>query len=128
MSGGTVKGQVRWMPSRPGGAWAPVTSAAIAPRSPPWAAYRAQPRRRISSARARAVRPGPQPAVAGLPEDPQPGSDGITRWKAPAAPAPGAAGSASGSMILSCSMTEPGRPWVTIGGSAPSWPGRTWMK
>ena len=31
-------------------------------------------------------------------------------------------------MIFSCSMTEPGHPWVTISGSAFSCLERTWMK
>ena len=39
--------------------------------------------------------------------------------------APGAVGSVSGPMIFSCSMIEPGHPWVTISGNAPSWSERT---
>jgi hypothetical protein len=31
-------------------------------------------------------------------------------------------------MILSCSIVEPGHPWVTMSGSASSCPERTWMK
>ena len=31
-------------------------------------------------------------------------------------------------MIFSCSMTEPGHPWVTMSGSAFSCFERTWMK
>jgi hypothetical protein len=31
-------------------------------------------------------------------------------------------------MILSCSMIEPGQPWVTISGNAFSWRDLTWMK
>jgi hypothetical protein len=31
-------------------------------------------------------------------------------------------------MIFSCSMIEPGQPWVTISGSASSCCERTWMK
>jgi hypothetical protein len=31
-------------------------------------------------------------------------------------------------MIFSCSIVEPGHPWVTISGSASSCAERTWMK
>ena len=41
---------------------------------------------------------------------------------------PCAVGSVSGSMIFSCSIVEPGQPWVTIRGSASSCFERTWMK
>ena len=40
--------------------------------------------------------------LAGLPENPYPGSDGITRWNASAARPPRAVGSVSGSMIFIC--------------------------
>jgi hypothetical protein len=43
-------------------------------------------------AQARAVRIGSQPVVVGLAENPWPGSDGITRWKASAAVPPWAVG------------------------------------
>ena len=98
------------------------------PQSPPWATYSAYPSRCISTTQARAIRIGSQPVTVGLPEKPWPGSDGMTRWKASAAPAPWAVGSVSGSMILSCSTVEPGQPWVTISGSASSCFERTWMK
>ena len=74
------------------------------------------------------MRAGSQPVVVGLAENPWPGSEGITRWKASAALAPCAVGSVSGSMIFSCSMIEPGHPCVTISGSASSCWERTWMK
>ena len=54
--------------------------------------------------------------TVGLPENPWPGSDGITRWKASASLPPCDVGSVSGPMIFSCSMIEPGQPWVTISG------------
>jgi hypothetical protein len=57
------------------------------------------------------MRSGVQPGAVGLPEKPQPGSDGITRWKASDALPPCAAGLVSGSMIFSCSMTR-ARPSV----------------
>ena len=57
-----------------------------------------------------------------------PGIDGITIWKASAALAPWAVGSVSGPMIFSCSMTEPGQPWLTTSGKASSCFERTWMK
>ena len=64
------------------------------------------------------MRMGSQPVAVGLPEKPWPGSDGITRSNASDALAPCAVGLVSGSMILSCSMTEPGQPCVTISGKA----------
>jgi hypothetical protein len=52
----------------------------------------------------------------------------MTTSKASEAFPPCSVGLVSGSMIFSCSMTEPGQPCVTISGSA-SWCGdRTWMK
>ena len=66
------------------------------------------------------MRIGSQPVSLGLPEKPWPGSDGITTWNASAASPPCAVGLVSGSMILSCSMIEPGQPWVTMSGSASS--------
>ena len=74
------------------------------------------------------MRIGSQPVSRGLPENPWPGSDGITRWKASAASAPCAVGLVSGSMIFSCSTVEPGHPCVTISGNASSCSERTWMK
>ncbi len=74
------------------------------------------------------MRIGSQPVSVGFPEKPWPGSDGMTRWNASAASAPWAVGSVSGSMILSCSIVEPGQPWVTISGSASSCLERAWMK
>ena len=82
----------------------------------------------MSSTHARAMRIGSQPVASGLPEKPCPGSDGITRWNASAALAPWAVGSVSGPTIFSCSMTDPGQPWVTIIGKASSCGERTWMK
>src|SRR5437763_15506816 len=64
------------------------------------------------------MRTGFQPGAVGLPENPYPGIDGITTSKASAALPPYLVGFVSGSMILSCSITEPGHPWVTIIGSA----------
>ena len=54
--------------------------------------------------------------------------DGITTSKASSARPPWAVGFVSGSMILSCSTTEPGQPWVTISGRASLCFERTWMK
>ena len=62
------------------------------------------------------MRTGSHPVVVGLPENPWPGSEGITTWKASASVPPCAVGSVSGSMIFSCSMIEPGQPCVTISG------------
>ena len=71
---------------------------------------------------------GSQPVVVGVPENPWPGSDGITTSKASPAAAPCASGSVSGPMIFSCSMKDPGHPCVTMIGKAPSCFERTWMK
>ena len=95
-----------------------ITVQTPAPKSPPCATNCAYPRRFISTTQALAVRSRPQPEVVGLAENPNPGSDGITRWKASDALPPYAVGLVSGSMIFSCSMTEPGHPCVTISGSA----------
>jgi hypothetical protein len=64
------------------------------------------------------VRSGPQPVVVGLAENPKPGKEGITTWKASDALALCAVGLISGSMIFSCSTTEPGHPCVTMSGNA----------
>jgi hypothetical protein len=61
----------------------------------------------MSTAHARAMRGGFQPAAVGLPENPYPGNDGITTWNASAALAPCAAGLVNGSMFFSCAMMEP---------------------
>jgi hypothetical protein len=66
------------------------------------------------------MRLGSHPVKVGLPENPWPGSEGITRWNASSSLAPWPVGLVSGSMIFSCSMIEPGQPWVTISGSASS--------
>src|SRR5207244_9875278 len=72
----------------------------------------------MSSAHARAMLTGCQPGAVGLPENPYPGSDGITTWNASATVPPNAVGFVSGSMIFSCSMIEPGQPCVTMTGRA----------
>jgi hypothetical protein len=54
--------------------------------------------------------PNALPDVVGLAENPNPGREGITRWKASDALPPWAVGFVSGSTILNCSMTEPGHP------------------
>jgi hypothetical protein len=43
---------------------------------------------------------------------------GMTTWKASDALPPCAVGSVSRSTIFSCSMNEPGHPWLTMSGSA----------
>ncbi len=106
----------------------PIVCVTAAPQSPPCATNLSYPRRFISTTQARAVRTGSQPVLVGLAENPYPGSEGITRWNASCAVAPCALGLVSGSMIFSCSMTEPGHPCVTISGSASSYRERTWMK
>jgi hypothetical protein len=82
----------------------------------------------MSTTQARAMRAGSQPGVVGCPENPWPGSDGITTSKASDALPPWAVGFVSGSMIFNCSMIEPGQPCVMITGNAFSCFERTWMK
>ena len=91
-SGGTVAGMFVWMPSRPGGFNSAICSVTALPQSPPCATNSVYPSRLISSTQARAMRMGSQPVSVGLPENPWPGSDGITRWKASDALAPCAVG------------------------------------
>jgi hypothetical protein len=79
-----------------------------APQSPPWVTNRVYPRRFISTTQARATRTGSHPGALGLAENPWAGRDGFTRWNASDALAPYAVGLVSGSMILSCSMIDPG--------------------
>ncbi len=66
--------------------------------------------------------------TVGFPENPWPGSEGITTSNASSAFPPKAVGSVSGPMIFSCSMIEPGQPCVTISGKAFWCFERTWMK
>src|SRR5580704_1724481 len=118
MSDGMVPGKLVWIPSNPGVACLAIIVQTPAPKSPPCATKFAYPRRFISTTQALAVRSRPQPEVVGLAEKPNPGSDGITRWKASDALAPCAVGLVSGSIIFSCSTTEPGHPCVTMSGNA----------
>ena len=78
MSAGTVAGMLVWMPINSGGACRAICSVTAFPQSPPCATNRVYPRRFISTIQARAMRMGSQPVVVGLPENPWPGSDGIT--------------------------------------------------
>ena len=56
------------------------------------------------------------------------GIEGITTSNASAASPPCAGGSTSGSTSFSCSMIEPGHPWVITSGRAPACGERTWTK
>ena len=60
------------------------------------------------------VHPGP----ASGRENPWPGIDGITRWKASAGSPPWARGSLSGPMRSMNSTIEPGQPWISMSGVA----------
>ena len=62
------------------------------------------------------MRSGPHPLLVGFPENPYPGIDGITTWKASDAFPPYAVGLVSGSMIFQ--LLEPGHPCVTMSGNA----------
>ena len=96
----------------------PITSETALPQSPPCATNRVYPRRFIRVIQARAMRGTSQPGAVVLPENPYPGSDGITTSNASDALPPCAVGLVSGSMIFSCSMIDPGHPCVTMSGSA----------
>ena len=74
------------------------------------------------------MRLGTQPGAVGLPENPGPGSVGITTSNASAAVPPCAVGSVSGPMTFSCSMIEPSHPWVMMTGQCVGAAERTWMK
>ncbi len=74
------------------------------------------------------MRSTPHPGSVGLPENPYPGSDGHTMWKASSARPPWAVGSVSGSTTRWSSATEPGQPWVITSGRASSWGERTCRK
>src|SRR5215468_3337995 len=79
-------------------------------------------------AHARATRVRSQPVSVTGPENPYPGTDGMTRWNASARSPPCAPGSWSGPMTLRNSATEPGQPWVRISGRAVGSGDRTWRK
>src|SRR5215216_3738671 len=72
----------------------------------------------MSAANAPAMRGTSQPGSWVGPENPNPGIEGTTRWKASAVSPPWAAGSARGSMTSSSSTTEPGQPWMASSGRA----------
>jgi hypothetical protein len=74
------------------------------------------------------MRRGPQPASGVGPENPEPGSEGITRWKAVAGSRPCRRGSLGGPITSRNSAIEPGQPWLTISGSAPGSGDRTCRK
>ena len=78
----------------------------------------------MSSTQASAMRRGCQPRSCVGPENPKPGSDGATTWKASAASPPCAVGSVSGPKTSRNSMIEPGQPCMRSSGSASSW--RRW--
>ena len=62
------------------------------------------------------------------PENPNPGSDGITTWKASPGSPPCAAGSVSGPTSSWNSTIDPGHPWISSSGVASASGDRTWMK
>src|SRR5206468_10199963 len=128
ISAGTVADMLVEMPSNSGGACRAICSETAFPQSPPCATNFVYPSRFISTTQALAMRGGSQPPVVGLPENPWPGSDGITTSKASAALPPYAVGLVSGSTIFSCSMIDPGQPWVTMTGSAFSCFDLAWTK
>src|SRR6185437_14909481 len=68
------------------------------------------------------------PVSVGLPENPNPGSDGTTTSNESAASAPDETGSVSGPVSFRNSTTEPGHPCVSISGIALGFLDLTWMK
>ena len=64
----------------------------------------------MSSTQASAMRPTVNTVSVGFPENPNPGSDGITTSNASSAEPPWATGSVSGPMSRKKSMTELGQP------------------
>ncbi len=74
------------------------------------------------------MRPSVQPVSVSGPENPYPGSDGITRWNAWAGSPPDAAGSVSGPIRSRNSTTEPGQPCSSMSGVASGWAERTCRK
>ena len=71
------------------------------------------------------------PAPVAGPENPKPGSDGMTRWNASAGSPPWLRGSVSGPIRSTNSTTEPGQPCVRTSGNASGSGERTcrkWMR
>ena len=77
---------------------------------------------------ARAIRLLSQPRSVVGPENPYPGSDGTTTWKARDGSAPCARGSVSGPIIPANSSTEPGQPCSSNSGTASGSADRTCRK
>ena len=69
-----------------------------------------------------------QPGSVVGPENPTPGTDGMTRWNASAGSPPWARGSVSGPMRSRYSTTDIGQPCVEISGRASGSGERTWRK
>jgi len=82
----------------------------------------------MSSANAPAILKLSQPGSRVGPENPKPGNEGITRWKASAGSPPCERGSVSGPITSRNSTTEPGQPWLRISGKAPGSGERTCKK
>ena len=82
----------------------------------------------MSSVHAPAMRVTSHPASVGLPENPNPGSDGMTTSKESAASPPNATGSVSGPINLRKSAIDVGHPCVRTRGSAPGFADLTWRK
>ena len=84
----------------------------------------------MSSTHARAIRGTSQPVSDTGPENPKPGSDGITTWNASAATRR-RGGSVSGPTRSTNSATDPGQPCVSRSGTASGPADRTcrkWMR
>ena len=79
---------LKWTPTSPSGAIREIASVTVAPQSPPCAAQRVYPSRSMSAVQADAIRPTFQPLSVGESENPNPGSDGMTMWKASSARPP----------------------------------------
>jgi hypothetical protein len=82
----------------------------------------------MSAAHARATRAVSQPGSRVGPENPTPGRDGTTRWKASPGSPPCARGSVSGPIRSRYSTTVIGQPWVAMSGRASGSGDRTCRK
>src|SRR4051812_336230 len=114
------------MPSRPAGRIAPGGGGTAGPQAPPRAGPGGEPSPFLGPVPAAAVRRTLHPVPVGLPETPNPGSDGITTSKESSTSPPYATGSVSGPTSFRNSTTDPGQPCVRRRGSAPGFVDLTW--
>src|SRR5947208_1982598 len=127
-SGGRFVPPLVCTPTTCEGAARPTSGDTEPPRSPPCTPYRVYPSSSINDAHTRPIRGNVQsPSVVG-PENPNPGSAGITTWNASEAWPPYDTGSVSGPIRSRNSTIDPGQPCVSKSGKASGEAERTWMK